>query len=141
VTRLNMDTISDAIQGDVLAPGVYKFRIAKVTVGETKNGDEMWTLELKEVGGDSMVWDRLVFIKAALPRIKMLYKQVGLPVEGTIDCTPADIMDMSLYAEIQVVKYNNEDQNKVTFGGYHHSHVPEGATSGEKDGKDESLPF
>jgi len=136
--KVPFDKVSDDIQGGVMPAGVYRFQIVKVRPETTKNHDDMWTLELKVFEGDFRgwtVWDRLVFVEKAYPRIKMLYKQLGLPVDNSTNCEPDDIRGSDVWAEIIIDKYEGKDQNKVTFGGYHSSHKPENA----EDKND--LPF
>ena len=148
--RYNMDGVSEDGYVDAIPAGVYRLRIAKVKPDTSKAGDEMWTLELKVAEGEHkghMIWDRLVFTAKGAGRIKMMFKQLGLPVEGEVNFETSDILNMLVYAVVAEGEWDNKKRNEITFDGYHQQYMPEGAVVGEQapvaagTNDDSDLPF
>lgn len=132
--RVNFDGVDDS--GDqnypVIRAGVYRFQVVDGDEVSTKKGDPMWKLRLEVDLGEHLghvVWDNLVGRGPGLSRVKMLYKQLGLPCEGDQELAVSDVVGLSVWAEIDIDEYEGKRRNVVTFAGYHQKHIPAGAAA------------
>ena len=127
-----------------LPDGTYLCKLTEVKESETVKGDTMWSLVWTVSEGEyerRLIFDRLVFSEKALPRVKLVFKRLGFPVEGEETVTTEMINGME--ANITVVEDEFMDMkqeppaprktNRVTFDGYNKDEKP----VENKDG----LPF
>lgn len=124
--RVDWNTVPDAQDFTPLPDGVYSVKVFDVTSGETKDGDEMWTLELEvldEAFEGRKLWDRITWSDAGKPRCKLVFSRLGLDVSQAVDAKPGDLVDKT--ARVQVFEHEYTDKkgnvkkgNKIPFDGY-----------------------
>ena len=131
-----------------LPPGAYPCRLAEIDPnGLTKAGDEMWNLQFVVSEGDCqgrMIFDRISFGEAALPRVKLLCEALGLDVSGEVDLEPELLEGREAIVTVDIQTYfdqggNEKKSNKVTFTGY--SHINGKGPSSGPGATGDGLPF
>ncbi len=122
--KIDLSNIQEA--GDLLPPGTYDARLTEVKEGSTPNGIEMWRLTwtvLNETHRGRLVFDRIFFSEAALPRVKLLYIAVGIDTSKEMELTSNNLLDKYAMVTVEVQEYkDNEGRkmegNKVAWAGY-----------------------
>ncbi len=117
----------DDVQGfEPLPEGQYVCRVEEITTTTTKSGDELWKLRLEVVDGPfdgRYVFDNMVFSPAAMCRVKLICRCLGVDVEGAVDLTPDHLLGRRSRVTVYVDEYedfegNVKPTNVVPFGGY-----------------------
>ena len=139
-----VDTAQDF---SLLPDGEYLCRIDSIDDTMTTNaGGAMWNLQLVVDDGDyrgRKVFDKIVFSRAALPRVKLLCEQLGIDVSGELDVQPELLIGRTVHVTVETQSYTDrygkeKQANRVTFTGYR-SGSPLPASSPET--KEDELPF
>ena len=150
-----VDTAQDY---SLLPDGEYLCRIDSIDDTMTTNaGDAMWNLQMVVDDGDyrgRKVFDKIAFSRAALPRVKLLCKQLGLDVSGVSVLEPERLIGRAVHVTVEIQSYTDrygeeKQTNKVTFAGYRKAGGPPASSPelddygpvGDKGTLDEDLPF
>lgn len=125
----DFSSVDDDRDEFVLVPeGTYAVRIAEARESRGRDGSEHWGLRLEVTEGDwvgkTASWDWLVWSERGIPRIKRVFRALGLDVEGELSVVPADLLN--LQACVQVGVEEREDphtgrravRNRVPYDGY-----------------------
>ncbi len=142
--------VDDARDFSPLPPGDYPCRLAAIDPNErTKAGDEMWKLRFVVKEGDyrgRLIFDRISFGEAALPRVKLLCSALGLDVAGKVDLEPELLIDREVLVTVENQSYfdrregKEKKSNKVVFAGY--SSIENSSSSDTEVPEDEDdVPF
>lgn len=126
MTMINWDNVDESCVNGLLEPGDYLVKIATIENKTTRAGDQMWRLRLDvqdEENKNLSVWDNLVFVEKALPRIKMLFSRIGIDLSGNQEVYPSQLIGQFIVAEISIEEYRlstgeARKKNVVTFAGY-----------------------
>lgn len=122
--RINFSKVDDAA---TLAPtGQYICAVAGVKVDKTKDGDEMWRVRFKVIKGDQagkVIFDNLVFSVAAMPRLKLAAKALGIDTSAEVEINPADILGLMCSVRVEPSEYQDKRGKtkqtvSVPFDGY-----------------------
>jgi hypothetical protein len=109
--KLDFSSVDDLESFVSIPEGTYLCRIADVREGTTREGSPRWALRLEVVEGEyagrTAAWDGLVFSERGLPRVKQILARLGFDVQGTLELSPADLLD--LRATVQFVTEERED--------------------------------
>ena len=108
----------------------------------------MWNLRFVVKEGDyrgRLIFDRISFGEAALPRVKLLCSALGLDVAGKVDLIPELLIDREVLVTVESQSYMDQDgkekkSNKVVFAGY--SSIENSSSSDTEVPEDEDdVPF
>jgi hypothetical protein len=109
--KLDFSSVDDLESFVSIPEGTYLCRIVDVREGTTREGSPRWALRLEVVEGEyagrTAAWDGLVFSERGLPRVKQILARLGFDVQGTLELSPADLLD--LRATVQFVTEERED--------------------------------
>jgi hypothetical protein len=123
---INFDEIGDINDYDPVPEGTYTCRVAKVEEKPTRRGDEMWLLHLEIEDGEfagRVIFDRLIFSKKALRRVKKALWCLGVDVGGTKNVPPNSLVGRRCSVHAVVEDYFDQEgeartSNAVPFDGY-----------------------
>lgn len=109
--RVDFSVIQD-IESFVSVPeGEHVCRIAEIREGATRDGSPRWSLRLEVADGDyagrTAAWDALNWSERGLPRVKEILSRLGYDVSGTLDISPADLMDV--WVRVRLMAEERED--------------------------------
>ena len=146
----DFSSVDDARDFSPLPPGDYPCRLAAIDANErTKAGNKMWNLRFVVKEGDCqgrMIFDRISFGEAALPRVKLLCHALGLDVTGKVDLIPELLIDREVLVTVENQSYFDRREgkgkkfNKVVFAGY--SSIENSSSSDTEVPEDEDdVPF
>jgi hypothetical protein len=122
---------SDRTSNYVTIPaGSYLCRIAEVRPGQTRAGDERWSLRLVVAEGEHVgkqaAWDSLVFSQRGRARARIVFGAIGLPVTGRVQIEPSDLEGKQCFVQVRPAEYTSPTgevirRNEVPYDGYRHA--------------------
>lgn len=107
--------------------GTYKCCVAEVRTGQTRAGDERWSLRLTVAEGPHVgkqaAWDSIVFNVRGKARANMIFQVFGLPPLREIQPMPEDLEGRVALVEVRPAEYTTPDghtvvRNEVPYDGY-----------------------
>ena len=99
-------------------PGNYESEVVEVKEQLTKNNDEMWCLEFKDVEtGETICFDNLVFSKKAAGIAFTKIKNLGVNKneEGKYRCDSQDLIGLRTNLTLKVKTYKDVDSLTPDF--------------------------
>jgi len=136
------DTVSDFVS---VPQGTYLCRVAEIRTGQTRAGDERWSLRLVVAAGQHVgkqaAWDSLVFSTRGRARARLVLQALGLPARGKVEITPNDLEDREALVDVRPTEYEAPSgqlvrRNEVPYDGYR----PSDSTAPPADAPSE-VPF
>ena len=123
---IDFSKIEEAHDFTPLPEGKYLCRVLEVEESATQNGDEMYKLRFVVLEGEytgRIVFDNLVFSKAALKRAKLICSKLGIDVSGNIEITPELLKNRKCHISVVTEEYeddagNIKKLNRIPFAGY-----------------------
>jgi hypothetical protein len=145
--QIDFTRVDDVQDFTPVPAGRYLVRVDEITERETQHGDDMWGLRHVILEGphtDRYLFDNLVFSPAALPRLKLVCKAVGLNVSGQLDLTPQLVRGRTCLVTADIDEYEDEEghtktRNVIPFAGYAPAEAAQSA--GDPDLSEETLAF
>ena len=110
---INFDEIPD--EAHHVEPGTYTAQVARVDEKMTRAGAEMWELVL-DLGRDLTIIDRLVFDEtkpAAMRRVKLICKALGVDVTKELDLTPLHIFNKRAIVDVVPKEFIGNNGQKI----------------------------
>lgn len=112
--------------------GDYFCKCTDVEVGESSNGNEMWTLTWTIQEGEYQqrrLFDRLVFTEKAMPRIKLVCSRLGIDTSGPMNLSSwmfeGRLATITTFVESYTTKDGEErKRNTVPYRGYEYVDQP-----------------
>jgi hypothetical protein len=107
--------------------GTYLCRVAEVRAGQTRAGDERWSMRLVVAEGQHVgkqaAWDSLVFSNRGRARARGVLQALGLPAAGKVKIEPSDIEGRTALVEIRPAEYQAPSgemvrRNEVPYDGF-----------------------
>jgi hypothetical protein len=120
--------------GRTMPDGPAHARVVEAELGESSNGNEMFTLKLEVTRGKlkATVFDHLVTTPNALWKLRSLLEAAGVEVpEGDMTISEEDLVDLEFDVEITNEEYEGKDRPKIT------AYLPEGAAEESEDEEDD----
>ena len=147
--KLNFDQVEEVQDFSPLPDGKYLCQLNDIEESSTQYNDEMWKVRFEVIDGEDagrMIFDNLVFSKAALKRVKLICSRLGLDVSGEVDLTPELLKGRKCYVSATTEEYQEEEgrtkkRNVVPFAGYERISEATGAAESSDDESEENLPF
>lgn len=139
--KINFGGVKDATDiRELLPEGDYLCRVKKVEESSTRDGDDMWKVQLSVAQGDHVnriIFDNIVFSEAGLPRAKLILRRMQFDVSGEVEIFPKDLIDRYVMVTVEH-KPNNKGKLRaeVPFAGYQAVDVEV-----QEDDEDEKPPF
>ena len=139
------DTVSDYVS---VPAGTYHCRVGEVRVGQTRGGDERWSLRLMVAGGQHVgkqaAWDTLVFSTRGRSRARIILQALGLPSQGKVAIEPHELEGRDALVSVRPTEYESESghrirRNEVPYDGYRASGAEN--TQPERPSDHRSVPF
>ncbi len=131
--EINFDS-TDQVSDFVTVPaGAYVCRIVEVRPGQTRAGDERWSLRLcvaeGEHTGKQAAWDSLVFSSRGRARARLVFAALGLPCQGRVEVQPGDLEGRACLVQIRPAEYDAPSgetirRNEVPYDGYRAVEAP-----------------
>lgn len=125
--KVNFSEIADADSYEPIPDGDYLCMLSDIEEKNTQYGDEMWRMKLK-VAEDGeylnrVVFDNMVFSKAAMKRVKLICSRFGLDTSGEIDLKPEHLIGKQVIVTVITGSYEDDhgverQRNEVPFAGY-----------------------
>ena len=145
--KVDFSNVEDAQDFSPLPEGKYLCQLNDIEEASTQYNDEMWKLRLEVIDGEHagrMLFDNLVFSKAAMKRVKLICSRLGLDVSGEVDLTPELLKGRKCYVSAVTEEYQDEEgrtkrRNVVPFAGY--ERISEAGGESSDDESEENLPF
>lgn len=119
---------ADGVSDYVTVPaGTYLCRVAEVRPGQTRAGDERWSLRLVVAEGQHVgkqaAWDSLVFSTRGRARARAVLQALGLPAAGKVQIEPADLEGRTALIEVRPAEYQSPAgavvrRNEVPYDGF-----------------------
>ena len=118
------DPVSDFV---TVPKGIYLCRISEVRIGQTRGGDERWSLRLVVAEGQHVgkqaAWDSLVFSTRGRARARLVLQAFGLPTKGKVELAPADLEGQEALVTVRPSEYESPSgqvvrRNEVPYDGY-----------------------
>ena len=118
------DRVSDYV---TVPAGTYLCRVAEVRPGQTRAGDERWSLRLVVAEGQHVgkqaAWDSLVFSVRGRARARLVFAALGLPAKGRVQIEPADLEGRHAFVQVRPSEYSSPAgdlvrRNEVPYDGY-----------------------
>jgi len=106
--------------------GTYVCTVAEVRTGQTRAGDERWSLRLVVAEGEHVgkqaAWDSVVFSNRGRARARMVFTAFGLPATGKVQVDPSDLQGRRALVDVKPVEYQSPDgdvvrRNEVPYDG------------------------
>jgi hypothetical protein len=109
---------ADHVSDFVTVPGgTYVCRVAEVRVGQTRTGDERWSLRLVVCEGQQIgkqaAWDTLVFSTRGRTRARTVLGALGITTKGRVTIEPADIEGRIARVTVKPAEYASADGSVV----------------------------
>ena len=145
--KIDFPNVQDAKDFSPLPEGKYLCQLSKITKATTKYDDEMWKLHFKVIQGEytgRIIFDNMVFSKAALGRVKLICSRLGLDTSQEVDVTPDLLQGRKCYISVEIQDYKDnkgytKKRNVIPFAGYEQfEDIEEGQ---EEISDEEDLPF
>ena len=118
------DPVSDFV---TVPAGTYFCRVGEVRRGQTRAGDERWSMRLVVAGGQHVgkqaAWDSLVFSARGRSRARIVLQALGLPSTGTVDIEPDGLTGRAALVTVRPTEYESPSggvvrRNEVPYDGY-----------------------
>lgn len=118
------DTVSDFVS---VPQGTYRCRVEEVRAGQTRAGDERWSLRLVisegQHVGKQAAWDSLVFSTRGRSRARLVLQALGLPAKGKVELEPGDLQGRDALVSVRPTEYEAPSgqvvrRNEVPYDGY-----------------------
>ena len=144
------DPVSDFV---TVPQGTYLCRIGEVRVGQTRGGDERWSLRLLVAEGQHVgkqaAWDSLVFSTRGRSRARLVLQALGLPSQGKVELAPADLEGRQALVAVRPSEYESPSgqvvrRNEVPYDGYREADpdAPDSAKTGAHPAdRPDPVPF
>jgi DNA primase len=117
--RINFNTVDDV---GPLPAGKYLCRLDDVDPKKTQYGDDMWRLRFKVEAGPQkgrVIFDNLVFSNAAMPRVKLLCRCLGIDVSEEVELTPELLCEKVCMVKVEIEEHDDfGERNTVPFDGF-----------------------
>ena len=125
----------------LLPEGPYKAQVEDIEGRKTREGDELWRVTFRVVGGGMpegrwngrRLFDNWVFSQRALPRIKLIASAFGMEVGRNQEITPVDFLGRSVEVEVRTRRAgpgaDDTEENFIPFRSYRR---PEGESRNER---------
>ncbi len=147
----DLGTDQDKMKDFVTVPaGTYLCRVAEVTRGTTRNGDERWGIRLivaeGEFVGTLAAWDGIVFSERGRFRARRILAAMGLPSSGRVSIEPEDVLGKQVFVEVRPRDFKDSltgeevRRNEVPYDGYR-AKVEGGSERKDEDGDGVTIPF
>jgi hypothetical protein len=139
----DVEEVSDFVS---IPDGTYLCEVVDVRVGQTRNGDQRWSLRLAVVEGEyagrHAAWDNLMFTAKAKHRLRKVLQAFGLPVAGRVQLEPKDLERRRAFVTVRSSEYATASggiarRSQVAYDGY--QAVQQGATPPEEE--TDRIPF
>ena len=107
--------------------GTYLCRVAEVRPGQTRAGDERWSMRLVVAEGEHVgkqaAWDSLVFSTRGRARARIVFAALGMPSNGRVQVEPNDLEGRQCLVQIRPAEYASPSgetirRNEVPYDGY-----------------------
>jgi hypothetical protein len=107
--------------------GTYLCRVAEVRSGQTRAGDERWSLRLVVAEGPHVgkqaAWDSLVFSTRGRARARIVLSALGLPARGKVSLEPKELEGRQAFVQVRPAEYASPAgdlvrRNEVPYDGY-----------------------
>ncbi|MCK4856967.1 MAG: DUF669 domain-containing protein [candidate division Zixibacteria bacterium] len=125
--KINFAEIPDVDVYEPIPDGDYLCMVADIEEKNTTHGDEMWQMKLK-VAEDGeylnrVIFDNIVFSKAAEKRVKLICSRFGLDTSGNLDLKPEHLIGKQIIVTVITGSYEDaqgveRQRNEVPFAGY-----------------------
>jgi Protein of unknown function (DUF669) len=119
---------SDRTSDYVTIPaGSYLCRVAEVRRGQTRAGDERWSMRLVVAEGEHVgkqaAWDSLVFSQRGRARARIVFAALGMPTRGKVQVEPGDLEGKQCFVQVRPAEYAAPSgetirRNEVPYDGY-----------------------
>ncbi len=119
---------SDRTSDYVTIPaGSYLCRVAEVRKGQTRVGDERWSMRLVVAEGEHVgkqaAWDSLVFSQRGRARARTVFAALGMPTKGRVQVEPEDLEGKLCCVQVRPAEYvapsgETIRRNEVPYDGY-----------------------
>lgn len=118
------DTVSDFVS---VPQGTYRCRVEEVRAGQTRAGDERWSLRLVisegQHVGKQAAWDSLVFSTRGRSRARLVLQALGLKAKGKVELEPGDLQGRDALVSVRPTEYEAPSgqvvrRNEVPYDGY-----------------------
>ena len=125
--EIDFDATDEPHDFVTVPPGRYLCRVAEVRTGQTRAGDERWSLRLVVANGPHVgkqaAWDSLVFNRRGRVRARMAFVALGLRAAGKVQIEPGDLEGRSAMVDVRPCEYASADgtvvrRNEVPYDGY-----------------------
>lgn len=131
--KINFPEVEDGTGFTPLPPGTYPCILRNIEEKKTRGGDEMWSLQWEVASGEKAgrkIFDNLVFSIAALPRVKLVCKRLGIDTGKEVDLVPSMLMEKAALITVEITEYEGKERNQVLFDGVE-----------ARDQAEDELPF
>lgn len=153
--RVDFGSIPDANDYTPAPPGTYTAQVIDGIEGESRGGDDMWTLTFKIAAGQyrgKTFKDRLTWSKAALPRVKLFLRAIGFDVEGVANVDLQEVLGKVVDVDLRIDEFEGVDGlvklNNVTFAGYREASsdveafdTSNAGSASKYEASDDDIPF
>lgn len=144
---IDFPKIRNAKDFSPLPEGKYLCQLTEIVEATTRYGDEMWKLHFKVIKGEytgRIIFDNMVFSKAALGRVKLICSRLGLDTSTEIDITTDLLRGCKCYISVEIQDYKDKKgytkkRNVIPFAGY--EQVGDIEEVQEEVEEEEDLPF
>jgi len=122
---VDFPAVQEAQDFTPLPAGEYLCRVENIEERQTKYNDDMWNVRFAVIDGEYIgryIFDRITFSEAAMPRVKLFAKRLGLDVSKRYDLTPKLALGQAIWVTVEEDSYEKGDQiiktNNVPYAGY-----------------------
>lgn len=92
---------------EILPEGIYNVVVADIQRKTSeKSGNEYWAITFW-TEDRAKIFDNLVFTEKTLNRVKKMFKNLSLPVDGAFDYEPADLIGRKMVAAVLIEEYTD----------------------------------
>lgn len=150
---IDFDNVGDPEDYSGVPAGKYLCRLDSVDVKPSNDGDGMWTMWWKILGGEftgRRIRDTLHFTDASLKRAKLFCSRMGVEPIGKMDLQPSMFIGREVYVTATAKEFDDKDGNKrmgndVPFAGYEAVPKTKAFRGGEPieavASEDDDIPF
>ena len=147
--HIDFATVDDVDDFSPVPPDQYPVEPKSVEETSTQAGDAMWRVRLLIVGGPykgRYIFDNLVFSAAAMKRVKLFCRALGLDVSGEVDLTPDLIIGRACQATVELEDYEDAEgnvrpRNVVPFAGYEEADTADLDEAETEDDGEDNVPW
>ena len=92
---------------EILPEGIYNVVVTDIQRKTSeKSGNEYWAITFW-TEDRAKIFDNLVFTEKTLNRVKKMFKNLSLPVDGAFDYEPADLIGRKMVAAVLIEEYTD----------------------------------